>query len=489
MTDPKVKHRHIVVVDDEKSICEIIASYLTGLGYTVYQANCAEDAITTIQKEKVDLVLTDIKMPGLTGVELLKWIKEYNAFLPVIMTTGFPTLDTAISALKSGAYDYLTKPFHLEEVGEKVFRALQARQLEEDNLLFSKLVSLHEVTKVLSSTHDIGELNKLFLDYSVKLSRSNGGSLMLFDSDLNLYTALATPPPYHEDFWDKSVFSVASKWAVDNGESLAIKSTMNNIPEDFPALPEDIQSYIVFPLKTPKKVIGALNLIRVQDKIPFSNVELEITNVLASQTSISFENARLYQNIRENYLKTIRGFATAVEAKDKYTLGHSENVMKYTVVIARHLNLPESEIEQIMYAGLLHDVGKIGVDESILNKPGRLTPEEFDEIKKHPVLGCRILSDVPFFDSLIPLIRHHHEFYNGNGYPDGLANGQIPYGARILSVADAFEAMTSNRPYRKAMPLEVALNIIKEEKGKQFDPDIVEAFLEVIEAGSIEIIV
>jgi putative nucleotidyltransferase with HDIG domain len=263
---------------------------------------------------------------------------------------------------------------------------------------------------------------------------------------------------------------------------------MNNAPEKIPSLPDNIQSYIVFPLKTSKKVLGALNLIRVQDKIPFSNLELEITNVLASQTSISFENAQLYQNIRYNYLKTIRGFALAVEAKDKHTLGHSENVMKYTVELARHLGLSESEIEQIKYAGLLHDVGKIGVDEAILNKPDKLTPEEFEQIKKHPVLGCRILSDVPFFDSLIPLIRHHHEFFNGNGYPDGLVNDQIPYGARILSVADAFEAMTSNRPYRKAMPLKVVLRIIKEAKNKQFDPNIVDAFLAVIKAGNIEII-
>ncbi len=487
MADPKIKNRHIIIVDDEEAICEIISTYLTSIGYTVFKAYCAEDAIKIIEKEKVDLVLTDLKMPGIGGVELLKWVKDYNVFIPVIITTGFPTLDTAIKALKSGAYDYLTKPIHLEEVGEKVLRALQARQLEEDNLLFSKLVSLHEVTKVLSSTHDIDELNQLFLDYSVKLSRSNGGSLMLFDSDMKLYPALVTQLPFEEAFWDKPVFSVASKWAVDNGEPLAIKSTMNNTPAEFPALPEDIQSYIVFPLRTPKKVIGALNLIRVQDKIPFSNVELEITNVLASQTSISFENARLYQNIRENYLKTIRGFALAVEAKDKYTHGHSENVMKYSVELSKHLGLLESEIEQIKYAGLLHDVGKIGVDEAILNKPGKLTALEFEQIKEHPALGCRILSDVPFFNSLIPLIRHHHEFYNGNGYPDGLANGQVPFGARILSVADAFEAMTSNRPYRKAMPLEVALNIIQEEKGRQFDPEIVEAFFEVIKAGSIEI--
>jgi putative nucleotidyltransferase with HDIG domain len=227
-----------------------------------------------------------------------------------------------------------------------------------------------------------------------------------------------------------------------------------------------------------------LNLVRARGATPFSNVDLEIINVLASQASISIENARLYHNIRDNYLKTVRGFALAVEAKDRYTHGHSENVMKYTVVLARELGLKAQEIEQIKYAGLLHDVGKIGVKETILNKPGRLTPEEFDEIKRHPELGARIISDVPFLKSLSPLVRHHHEWFAGGGYPDGIAHDQIPYGARILSVADAFEAMTSDRPYRKSMPLERAMEIMEKEKGSQFDPSIVDVFLKIIDQGA-----
>ncbi len=484
MTDSTIQNRHIVVVDDEQSICEIIASYLSSLGYTIYKAFNADNAIEIIKNRKIDLVLTDIKMPGKSGIDLLRWIKEFNPFLPVIISTGFPTLDTAIKGLKLGAYDYLTKPFHLEEVGQKVLRAMQTCQLEEDNLLFSRLVSLHEVTKVLSSTHDIVELNNRFLDYSVKLSRSNAGALMYLNEAHRLITSVTSPPPFHDSFWDHPTFQSAAMWAIENRESLALNASRNDAPEGIPQLPENVQSYIVFPLKTPKKSLGALNLIRVQDSISFSNVELEITNVLASQASISIENARLYQNIRDNYLKTIRGFALAVEAKDKYTLGHSENVMKYTVVLARHLNLSDGEIEQIKYAGLLHDVGKIGVDEAILNKPGKLSIKEFEQIKQHPDLGCRILSDVPFFDSLIPLIRHHHEYFNGQGYPDGLAKEEIPFGARILSVTDAFEAMTSNRPYRKAMPNEVAYEILSKEKDNQFDPTVVEAFLDVMKVSS-----
>lgn len=476
------KEKQVLVVDDEKSICEIVKAYLQKNGYSVFQALSGEKAVEIIKENKIDLVLTDIKMPGMNGVDLLKWVKKYNNSLPVIMTTGFPTLDTAIEALKLGAYDYLTKPFHLEEVVEKISRAIQTRQLEEDNLLFSKLVSLHEVTKELSSTHILNELYNRFLNYSIKVSRSNGGSLLFFDDSLQLKIVLVSSEPYNETFWQLPVFDAASRWAVDKGESLIIDSGKEGISKEIPQLPEFIQSYIVFPLKTPKKIIGILNLVRAQNTVSFSKLDLELINVLASQASISIENARLYQNIRENYLKTVRGFALAVEAKDKYTHGHSENVMKFTVVLAKHLGLEGKDIEQIKYAGLLHDVGKIGVDEAILNKPGKLTPKEFDQIKKHPELGSRILENVPFFESLVPLIKHHHEFYNGNGYPSGLAGEDIPYGARILSVADAFEAMTSNRPYRKALSHEVAVNIIKKEKGSQFDPEIAEAFLEVVKA-------
>jgi HD-GYP domain-containing protein (c-di-GMP phosphodiesterase class II) len=399
------------------------------------------------------------------------------------MTTGFPTLDTAIEALKLGAFDYLTKPFHLEEIGEKIRRSLVNRQLQEENLLFSKLVSLHEVTKVLATTHRIAELNTQFLDFSVRMSRADGGALMFFDGSSKLFLARTFPESIEKSFWHNESFISACRWVTHYNEPLAVEHSNNARPESVPPAPEGVYSYIVFPLETPKRKLGILILVRTRQQTSFSNVDLEIINVLASQASISIENTRLYQSLQDNYLKTIRGFALAVEAKDKYTHGHSENVMKYTVVLANHLGLSTSEIERIKYAGLLHDIGKIGVGELILNKPGKLTAAEFDEIKKHPELGARIISDVPFLKSLVPMVRHHHEFFDGRGYPAGIARDEIPFGARILSVADAYEAMTSNRPYRKSMPRETAIRILKEEKGKQFDPTVVDAFLDIMAQG------
>lgn len=472
---------HLLIVDDEPSICEILYHFLVSKGYSVHTALSGDQALEILHTTSIDLIVTDIKMPGMTGVDLLKHVKDNLPTVPVLMTTGFPTLDTAIEALKLGAFDYLTKPFHLEEIGEKIKRALKSKQLHEENLLFSKLVSLHEITKILASTLDINDLNFKFLDYSAKIARADGGSLMFVNSNGAISVLETFGRQFDKEYWrSESFFLNTCKWVMTREEPIVVEKDSKNLPSEMSHIPEEIKSYICFPLKTPSRKIGVLNLIRSAGRDSFSNLDLEIVNVLASQASISIDNVRLYQNIHDNYLKTIRAFALAVEAKDEYTHGHSENVMKYTVVLAKKLGLSDSEIELVKYAGLLHDIGKIGISELILNKAGRLTNPEFDEIKKHPELGARIIADVPFLKALVPLVLHHHEFFTGGGYPSGIAGNEIPLGARILSVSDAYEAMTSNRPYRNALPQDVALDILKKESGRQFDPQIVKAFLEIM---------
>ncbi|MBD3419412.1 MAG: response regulator [Chitinivibrionales bacterium] len=472
----------LLIVDDEKSICDILSQYLQHEGYSVAVARCAEEAMSIIEQNELDMVLSDIKMPGMSGVDLLKWIKEKNRNLPVLLTTGFPTLDTAIEALKLGAFDYLTKPFHLEEIGEKIKRALASRQLEEENLLFSKLVSLHEVTKIFSATHNLTELYEKILNYCSKLSKADGGSLMFFNHQAQLGLVKVYGEEFPDAYWEHPIFQTMGTTVSKEGEPRIVSRNAPNGNDH----PESMQSYIAFPLKTYQRVLGVLNLVRRAPGTDFSGLDLEIINVLASQATIAIENVRLYQNIRDNYLKTIRAFALAVEAKDRYTHGHSENVMNYTVKLASQMGLNDSEIEKIKYAGLLHDIGKIGVSELILNKPGKLTGAEFEEIKRHPELGARIIADVPFLKSLVPLILHHHEFYNGLGYPEGIAGDDIPYGARILAVCDSFEAMTSDRPYRTALSREKAYSILMENKGIQFDPNIVEVFADMISQGIVK---
>jgi HD-GYP domain-containing protein (c-di-GMP phosphodiesterase class II) len=173
----------------------------------------------------------------------------------------------------------------------------------------------------------------------------------------------------------------------------------------------------------------------------------------------------------------LHSLTSAIDAKDAYTCGHSERVALLGRHLAMEIALPDPEVEEIYMAGLLHDVGKIGVPESVLQKTGRLTPEEFEHMKKHPQIGARILADVKQIKGIIPGVLHHHERFDGKGYPAGLAGNDIPLMGRIICLADCFDAMTSNRTYRKALPLEIALTEIRRCAGTQFDPGLSEAFL------------
>ncbi|MFH2137011.1 MAG: HD domain-containing phosphohydrolase [Candidatus Omnitrophota bacterium] len=178
--------------------------------------------------------------------------------------------------------------------------------------------------------------------------------------------------------------------------------------------------------------------------------------------------------------ETIKALAMALDARDHYTHGHSQQVTDYSVAIATEMDLSLEDIERIRDAGLLHDIGKIGIADAVLLKPGRLTDEEYAQIRKHPEIGKKILSPVRSLTDKIPLIYHHHERYDGGGYPDGLKGENIPLGARILAVADSYQAMTSDRPYRKALPMEVAISELNKGRDKQFDTKIVDIFIEVL---------
>jgi len=209
-----------------------------------------------------------------------------------------------------------------------------------------------------------------------------------------------------------------------------------------------------------------------------ANEKKTLLSGLVSQTRIALTNSKLYSDMKENYIKTIKALAIAVDAKDTYTHGHSENVMSIAEAIAYEMNIDEKLVSIIRDAGLLHDIGKIGIPGYILNKPGPLTYEEFNGIMKtHSALGANIVKDVPFLRDLYKPILYHHEHYDGNGYPEGLKGEQIPIAARILHVADAFEAMTSNRPYRNSLGRSEAIKRLTEASGKQFDPAVIDAFI------------
>jgi putative nucleotidyltransferase with HDIG domain len=234
-------------------------------------------------------------------------------------------------------------------------------------------------------------------------------------------------------------------------------------------------------LRTPRKRLGVLHLDRSYWQKPFTADDLHLADALAANVSAGIECAHLLRKQRDLFLNTITILAQAVELRDTYTGGHTARVTAYSLLLAQKLELSSKDQNLVRIGTPLHDIGKIGIDDAILRKPGKLTPEEFEVMKSHTVKGATILATIPDLAPVIPIVRSHHERWDGKGYPDQLTGENIPRLARIVAVADAFDAMTSNRPYRKGMPVEIAFEEIQKQSGQQFDPQCASTFLAIRE--------
>ncbi|MBN9120443.1 MAG: HD domain-containing protein [Planctomycetes bacterium] len=237
-------------------------------------------------------------------------------------------------------------------------------------------------------------------------------------------------------------------------------------------------------LRTPRKRLGVLHLDRSFWQSPFTEDDLHLADALAAHVSAAIEAAQLLRRQKDQFLKTVSVLAQAVELRDDYTGNHTQRVTRYATMLGEKLELPEDQLELIKIGGPLHDIGKIGIDDAILRKPGRLTGEEYAIMQSHTVKGAEILSSVPEMGPIIPIVRNHHERWDGTGYPDRLAGEQIPLLARIVAVADAFDAMTSNRPYhenKKGKPPAWAFGEVERQLGRQFDPTAGAAFVSIRE--------
>jgi len=238
-----------------------------------------------------------------------------------------------------------------------------------------------------------------------------------------------------------------------------------------------IRNLLAIPFFHKGEAIGVIAVVNKISSGNFSDEDVELLHTLGNQAAIAVDNAKLIEDQKTLFLDTIIALAAAVDAKDPYTHSHSKNVSIYSKAIADQMLLPEHEMETLELAAILHDIGKIAIPESILNKPGKLTREEFEIMKTHPVCGVKIVENIKEMEEIIPGMKHHHERYDGKGYPDGLREEEIPLSARILAVADTYDAMTSDRPYRKGPGHEAAMREIMRCSGTQLAPDVVEAFL------------
>jgi response regulator RpfG family c-di-GMP phosphodiesterase len=497
---PALETARILVVDDEKVIREILADFLTMEGYVVHAVEDGAQALEELHKRSYNLVISDLKMPNLSGLELIQKIGEESIPVITVIMTGFGTVETAIEAMKKGAYDYILKPFKVEEVIHIVQRGLDRQRLQHENIRLKDALSIYKISEAIATSLSVEKVLDLVLDATIDTVDADVVSLLLED-------------PKRAGRFAERMRKVSER--ADPGieaPTLNLQEALPLFAEDRPLLVHGSRSYqflesppreldrrlvslCSIPLKLNGRIIGMLNAYSYTRGNKFSEGQRKMLYVLASRAAVSIENARLYENLvdanqdltkanvslEENFKQTIIGFAHALEESDRYTRGHSERVSMYARLIAIGLRLSGPEIDVIVKVGLMHDVGKIGVRNDKLNKPGKLTPEELAMFRSHPAKGKRILEPIPFMRDIVPGCYCHHEAWDGSGYPQGLVGDHIPVIGRVVAVADAYDAMTSDRAYRKALPHEIACGELERCTGSQFDPEIVPVFLAQIE--------
>ncbi len=349
-----------------------------------------------------------------------------------------------------------------------------------------QLMTLLQAGRHLASLESEEQLLKKILEDAVKVLDAQRGAIVLADGPEGKLQLRALETGHGDQ---SSRFHFSKKLAqrcIKKGQSILCSSVDEDDELKMAQSIADgaMASVLCVLLRTPRKRLGVLHLDRSYWQPAFSEDDLHLADAMAAHVSAGIESAQLLRKQRDLFLNTITILGQAVELRDEYTGGHTQRVTNYSVALAQQLEIPSTEVEHIRIGTPLHDIGKIGIDDAILRKPGRLTPEEFAIMQTHTIKGEAIIRTIPDLHPIAAIVRSHHERWDGNGYPDGLRGEEIPLMARIVAVADAFDAMTSNRPYhpdRKGRPPEVAFAEVESQSGKQFDPRCVEAFLEMRE--------
>ncbi len=510
----------IAIADDEEKICELLEAVLGDAGYAVDTYRYSLECLSAMKTKKYDLLITDLKMPVMDGLDLATRARKIDPNLVVVVITGYASVESAVSALRGGVDDYIMKPLDIDELKAVVSRALESRRLKHfNNRLIDQLKGanrelvrakqhladqisqaqtnldathtrlrqrveelsvLNEISKVTSSVLNLEKL----LDVYIDLVRSKVGiancSILLVEPDSGELVVCASAG-------DNGVSLVGQRaavglgvegWVAENRVAVLIDDLAGDARfKDKGSAKYPSGSLICAPLVAKGDLLGVIDLNQRAGVAAFTENDLRLLTTIASQVSVAIDNARLYRMLQENSYRTVQALATTLEAKDRYTHGHSARVTDYSVLVAKRMNLSEEDVEKLRYAAQLHDVGKIGVDEAILRKPAGLTDGERSAVQEHPIIGERILEPLDFLSDVKTIIRHHHERWDGRGYPDGIAGLDIGTLTQIMAVADAYDAMTSERPYRHARTQNDALSELRRCRGSQFDPGIIDEFV------------
>jgi HD-GYP domain-containing protein (c-di-GMP phosphodiesterase class II) len=375
--------------------------------------------------------------------------------------------------------------------------AAQVATVIENTRLFKKydskvqkLKTLKEISQLLNSTLDEKEVKRRAMEAATRLMEAEVGSLLLIDEathELYFEVELGKRGERVKEVRLKVGEGIAG-WVAKTGEPAIVADPQKDPRFSWKVEEKSLfktRNIICVPIKIKGKIIGVLQAINKLGPQPFSKWDLEEFQSLADQVAIAIDNANLYKELQETFFGTAEALADAIEAKDPYTAGHTRRVFAYSMAMGKVMGLSASELDNLKLASLLHDIGKIGIEDRILLKPGKLENAERRRMEAHTTIGPKIVDRVKQLRKIVPGIMHHHEEYDGSGYPSGLKGHQIPLVARIIAVADCFDAMTTDRPYRKGLSVQTAMGELGKLSGTQLDEKVVEAFIRAYRANEL----
>ena len=470
-TSPATERPSILVVDDSNLLRGILREELEAEGWEVHVAEEGRPALEMARDLRPDVILLDVVLPDIDGYEVCRTIKGDDAtgHIPVVMLSSRNELKDKLAGFEAGADDYLAKPFFTKELLARLRTNLRVRDALESSRRLGQfyLEMLFGIGSAITSPFKVEDEVDIILRQALVAVHARRGSILLLDPEQGELTV-------------KGVHGYDGRGGPAHGQRFRISDKLPLLAPDAPDAPLGIKMYedasrktVFVPMVAKERLTGGIEIDLEGRDRRFSANDQKLLYALASQAAIFIENARLERDVRSMFLSIIVSMASAVDAKDAYTHGHSLRVARVGLLLAQELGLPRERMEPLLLSGILHDVGKIAIPDDILKKPQRLDKEQFEIMKSHPLAGAKLLAHIPALAEVIPGIRHHHENWDGTGYPDGLAGENIPLAGRLILIGDAFDAMTTDRVYRKGMPVSLALGEIHKFAGTQFDPTLV----------------
>ncbi len=486
--------QRILIVDDEPEARSLLLRYLEHLGFQVDACSEGRRALARLEGEGYHLIFTDLHMPGMSGIALLEALRGRGDATPVVVITGYPTLTLAVDAMRKGAADFITKPIALKHLELVISRILEEAALRAENLALNTKLHEQQAVTALNAALE-AKVEELSLLYEIGETTGSATSMdALFDKIVEMASLITGSREISIFLWDRETNRLVPKRThgtdgalepIPAGQGPLGRAALEKRPllvhahagEPQPIPHSPPGAFLSLPMMIKEEVFGMLNVSKLTAESLFSEKELQLLKALVAKAALALENQALYESLYDNLVDTLRSLVTAVEAKDPYTRNHSQRVTDLAILIARTMGRPRSELETLRFGGIIHDIGKIGIQDTVLLKPDRLNAAEGAIIRTHPGIGENIVKPLKFLKEEQAIVRHHHERFDGSGYPDGLERERIPFLARVLAVADTYDAITSTRPYRRARRHAFAVEEITRCRHSQFDPQVADAFL------------